>query len=70
MKPRLMPKVGDILRGTGREVIDPNNGMSLAQQAIGEVGAEKSGSAGYKNVHATGSTFANLEFATIERATL
>jgi hypothetical protein len=52
-----MRKVGYVFGVSGGKVIDPENGMPLAQQAIGEVGAEKSGGAGYKNVHATVSTF-------------
>jgi hypothetical protein len=33
------------------EIIDAEDGMALGQQAVGEVGPEKAGGAGYEDAH-------------------
>jgi hypothetical protein len=53
---RLMGKVGQVFSVAGREVVNAENGVSFGQESIGEVGAEKSGSAGNKNTHSIEST--------------
>jgi hypothetical protein len=44
-------QVGEVLAVAGGEVIDADNGVALAQQAVGQVRTEKSGGAGDKYAH-------------------
>ena len=43
--------MSEVFRVAGGEVIDADNGVALAQQAVGEVRTEKSGGAGDKYAH-------------------
>jgi hypothetical protein len=52
-----MGKVRQVFTVAGGEVVDAENGVSLAQKAIGEVGSEKPCGAGNKNTHSKESTF-------------
>jgi hypothetical protein len=51
LKAGLAGQMGQIFEVAGGEIVDAENGVALAQQAIGEVRAEKSGGAGNKYVH-------------------
>ena len=50
---RMACEMGDVFRIARRKIVDAKNGVALAQQAIGEVGTKKPGSAGDKNTHAS-----------------
>ena len=43
--------MGKVFASAGGEVVDAEHGVALAQQAVGEVRAEKSGGAGHKYAH-------------------
>ena len=48
---RLAGEMGEVFGVAGGEVIDAENGVAFAQQAVGEVGTKKSGGAGNKYTH-------------------
>ena len=50
-EPGLSQQVGDIDLPAGEQVVDTNNLMTIRHQAIAEVTAQKSGSAGNQYTH-------------------
>ena len=51
MEAWLIGQMGEVFPVAGREVIDADNGVALAQQPVGEVRTKKSGGAGDKYAH-------------------
>ena len=45
-EPRITGKVGDVLRASGDQVVDTDNGVPLCDEPVAEMRTEESGAAG------------------------
>src|SRR5437773_10749173 len=60
LKIALVPQVSDVGRGAGDEVVHPHDAMTLPEQPVAQVRAEKTRGPRYEDAHASGRPMLSL----------